>query len=175
MCNTMGIEPIITLAQDLNAAADWADLVEYCYGGATTTWGAQRIADGHPSPYQVTVFELGNEQYNPNFVEQVTAMEARAKAVGAPQLHYMFPTNDGINSADADKAVAAGLPIERIMPDIHVNAGGAIPIAVDDFNKLPNFHQSAINCETVRIRDARSCSFTVAECLWMQPRHMCPR
>ena len=50
---------------------DWADLVEYCHGNASTAWGRQRIADGHPAPYDLTVFELGNEQYNPRFVEQV--------------------------------------------------------------------------------------------------------
>ena len=40
-----------------------ADLIDYCHGGADTTWGAKRIADGHPQPYNVTTFELGNEQY----------------------------------------------------------------------------------------------------------------
>ena len=87
-------------------------------------------------------------QYNPNFVEQVTAMEARIKAVGAPPFRYMFPTNEGINAADAAKATAAGLPIPRIMPDIHVGAGGAVAVAQADFKAMPNFMQSAINCET---------------------------
>ena len=32
---------------------------------------ADRAADGHPAPYNIRVFELGNEQYNPHFVEQV--------------------------------------------------------------------------------------------------------
>ena len=31
-----------------------------------------RIADGHPTVYNVTAFELGNEQHNPFFVDQVT-------------------------------------------------------------------------------------------------------
>ena len=39
------------------------DLVEYARGGADTTWGACRTADGHPEPYDVKYFELGNEQY----------------------------------------------------------------------------------------------------------------
>jgi len=39
-----------------------ADLVEYCLGDASTTWGAQRIADGHPSLYQPLAWEIGNEQ-----------------------------------------------------------------------------------------------------------------
>ena len=59
--------------------------------------------DSHPDPYNVTYFELGNEQSNPNFVAQVAAMEARAAAVGAPreQFNYLYPSNRGIDAADA--------------------------------------------------------------------------
>ena len=60
MCAALGIEPIITLAYDLNSIVDWGDLVEYCWGDATTTWGAQRIADGHPGVYNITVFGEGS-------------------------------------------------------------------------------------------------------------------
>jgi alpha-N-arabinofuranosidase len=35
--------------------------VEYCYGNASTTWGRQRIMDGHPEPFRVKTFEIGNE------------------------------------------------------------------------------------------------------------------
>ena len=43
---------------------DYVDLVEYLLGNASTTWGAQRISDGHPAPYtNVLAFEIGNEQY----------------------------------------------------------------------------------------------------------------
>jgi hypothetical protein len=48
---------------------------------------------------------------------------------------------------DAAKAQQAGLPIQNIMPDIHVGAGGAVEVAEGDFNALPDFPQSAINCE----------------------------
>jgi alpha-L-arabinofuranosidase len=70
MCNALGIQPIITTSM-LSSAQDFADLVEYMYGNASTEWGAARYRDGHPAPYQATFFELGNEQYNPNYVEQV--------------------------------------------------------------------------------------------------------
>ena len=49
----------------------FADLVEYMHGDSSTEWGRVRIADGHPKPYNVTHFELGNEQYNYDFAEQV--------------------------------------------------------------------------------------------------------
>ncbi len=94
MCMALGIEPVVTLAYDLNNATDFADLVEYCYGDATTTWGATRInVDNHPAPYKIHTFELGNEQENPDYITQVSAMEARRAAVGAPPIFYMYPTN----------------------------------------------------------------------------------
>ena len=50
----------MTLAYDLNTVGDWADLVEYAFGDATTAWGAVRIAnDSHPAPYNCSIFELG--------------------------------------------------------------------------------------------------------------------
>jgi hypothetical protein len=59
MCNAADIKPVVTLAYDTNKAADWADLIEYMYGNETTTWGAQRAADGHPAPYFLDTMELG--------------------------------------------------------------------------------------------------------------------
>eukprot|EP00664_Eupelagonemidae_sp_cell27_P004424 gene4424-9407_t len=54
MCNAMGIEPVMdTTNVD---PQDFADLVEYCWAGKDTTWGALRIADGHPDPYRVKYF-----------------------------------------------------------------------------------------------------------------------
>eukprot|EP01052_Picozoa_sp_SAG31_P075566 SAG31_NODE_34774_length_329_cov_1.117391_1_plen_59_part_10 len=49
--------------------------------------------DGHPAIYNWSYVELGNEQYAPNFVEQVAAMEARAEKVGVGgKLSYLFPS-----------------------------------------------------------------------------------
>ena len=62
MCAALDIEPIITLAYDLNDPLDWADLVEYCFGDESTAWGKRRIADGHPEVYNVSVFELGTSR-----------------------------------------------------------------------------------------------------------------
>lgn len=58
MCNALGIEPVVTLAYESNSPTDWADLVEYCWGGPSTDWGRERVADGHPTPFNISVFEL---------------------------------------------------------------------------------------------------------------------
>ena len=39
-----------------------ADLIEYCWGNESTSWGRQRIVDGHPAFYELKYIELGNEQ-----------------------------------------------------------------------------------------------------------------
>lgn len=60
----LGAEPVLTLPANAESNASvLADLVEYCWGSPSrTTLGRLRASDGHPSPYNVTVFELGNEQ-----------------------------------------------------------------------------------------------------------------
>ena len=37
--------------------------IEYVSGDASTTWGAQRAADGHPEPFKLTYVEIGNEDW----------------------------------------------------------------------------------------------------------------
>lgn len=56
----MGIEAVPSLNID-ETPGDIRDLMEYLYGSAATPWGARRMADGHPAPYKVHRFELGNE------------------------------------------------------------------------------------------------------------------
>ena len=58
-----GAEPSITVNVEgrgatVEEAAAW---VEYCNGPATSTNGAKRTADGHPEPYRVKYWEIGNE------------------------------------------------------------------------------------------------------------------
>ena len=78
------------------------------------------LNDSHPEPYNWSFIELGNEGYNPRFVDQVKAMEERALAVGAPPRQYLFPCNAGPNSADAAAAAALGLG-DRLLVDIHTS------------------------------------------------------
>eukprot|EP00937_MAST-01D_sp_MAST-1D-sp2_P006106 g6106.t1 len=153
MCNAMGIVPIMTTAAEATlsgdsqashnigpdfpticcSAEDMGDLVEYAWGDATTTWGRQRIADGHPAPYNVTWFELGNEQKNSRFVDQVRAMEARAEKVGvAGKLRYLWPDThyigEDLNRTELLRAAALGLN-DRLLMDVHTGPTGGVPLA----------------------------------------------
>lgn len=39
------------------------DEIEYAIGDASTTWGAKRVADGHPAPFDLHYVEVGNEDW----------------------------------------------------------------------------------------------------------------
>ena len=59
----VGAEPSITVnvegrGADVQEAAAW---VEYCNGPVTSKYGAMRAANGHPEPYRVRLWEIGNE------------------------------------------------------------------------------------------------------------------
>jgi len=120
----LGAEPIITTTMT-STPEELADLVEYCWGNTSTTMGAKRVADGHPEQYKLRFVELGNEQYNGDYLAQVAAMEERANAVGAAKMHYMFPSNNGVTGKDVAAAAALRLG-DRLVTDLHVGAGGAL-------------------------------------------------
>lgn len=42
---------------------DTLDEIQYITGSTSTTWGAQRAADGHPAPFPLTYVEIGNEDF----------------------------------------------------------------------------------------------------------------
>ncbi len=59
----VGAEPSITVNVEgrgatVEEAAAW---VEYCNGPATSKYGAMRAANGHPAPFGVKLWEVGNE------------------------------------------------------------------------------------------------------------------
>ena len=59
----VGAEPSITVNVEGRGATpgEAAAWVEYCNGPATSKYGALRAANGHPEPYHVKYWEVGNE------------------------------------------------------------------------------------------------------------------
>ena len=62
-CRNIGAEPSITINVEGRGATaeEAAAWVEYCNGPATSKYGAMRAANGHPEPYGVKYWEIGNE------------------------------------------------------------------------------------------------------------------
>jgi alpha-N-arabinofuranosidase len=63
LCKLLGVEPYITV--NAGTGDDWsaAEYVEYCNGDISTTMGKQRAANGHPEPYNVKFWGIGNEMW----------------------------------------------------------------------------------------------------------------
>ncbi|MBO9560950.1 MAG: alpha-N-arabinofuranosidase [Caulobacter sp.] len=59
----IGVEPYVTVDAGLGDANSAAEEVEYLNGPSTSVWGARRAANGHPEPYGVKFWNIGNEPY----------------------------------------------------------------------------------------------------------------
>ncbi|MEK5163759.1 alpha-L-arabinofuranosidase C-terminal domain-containing protein [Paenibacillus sp. FSL R5-0527] len=60
-CRELGVEPLICVNDGSGTPEEAARWVEYCNGGTDTPMGAKRAANGHPEPYNVRYWEIGNE------------------------------------------------------------------------------------------------------------------
>jgi alpha-L-arabinofuranosidase len=76
LCRQIKAEPLICLpaptnsAEDIKYAMDW---IHYVNDPATTEWGKQRAANGHPEPYNVKYFQIENEPMNNGFTPETYA------------------------------------------------------------------------------------------------------
>ena len=81
LCEDIGAEPLYTTSAGISEphlsdgqwygicpidkmkpiVDDILDLLQYCNGSISTTWGAKRAANGHPKPYNLKYIEIGNE------------------------------------------------------------------------------------------------------------------
>ena len=115
LCGRLHIEPSITV--NVNGAGatpeEAAHWVEYVNGPATSKFGAMRARNGHPAPYGVKQWELGNEIFGGWVRGHVTAQQyaeeavqyARAMRAVDPSIRLIavgegiFPHSDEWNSA----------------------------------------------------------------------------
>jgi alpha-N-arabinofuranosidase len=67
-CRAVGAEPLMMVSAYVGGPQDAADLVEYLNAPATADhpWAQKRAAWGHPEPYGVVYFEMGNESDHGN-------------------------------------------------------------------------------------------------------------
>ena len=62
-CKAVGAEPMICVNAGNGTPDEAAAWVEYCNGDEDTEFGAMRARNGHPAPYNVRLWEIGNELY----------------------------------------------------------------------------------------------------------------
>jgi len=77
----------VTYTQISSYIQDALDAIEYANGDATTTYGAMRIANGHPASFNLKYLEIGNENYSNDhygdrYIQFYNAIKAKY-----PQMH----------------------------------------------------------------------------------------
>jgi alpha-N-arabinofuranosidase len=63
LCRILNVDPYITVNAGYGDDRSAADQVEYMNGSVQTHMGAMRAANGHPEPYHVKYWNVGNEPY----------------------------------------------------------------------------------------------------------------
>lgn len=103
LCALLGVEPYLCIDTGYGSPREGAEIVEYVNGAASTAMGAMRAANGHPEPYKVKYWNVGNEMY------------------GYWQMGYMAPEHYMIKHNMFAKAM------RKVDPTITIIAVGAMP------------------------------------------------
>jgi len=62
-CRLIGSEPYLTANYGTGSPELAREFVEYCNGPVSSEWGGRRSANGHPEPYNVKTWGVGNETW----------------------------------------------------------------------------------------------------------------
>jgi alpha-N-arabinofuranosidase len=65
LCRLVGAEPDLAIDSGFGSAREAAEQVEYCNGSVDTRMGRIRAENGHPEPFNVRYWTIGNEMYGP--------------------------------------------------------------------------------------------------------------
>jgi alpha-N-arabinofuranosidase len=103
LCRLLGVDPYITVNAGFGDAWSARELVEYANGATTTPMGKWRAQNGHPAPYNVKFWGIGNEPWG----------DYQMGAMALPQYelkHNLFAKE-----------------MKKVDPTITLIAGGAMP------------------------------------------------
>ena len=128
-CAGLGTEPYICLNMGTGTLEEALAWVEYCNRGGDTAWAQRRAANGHPEPYQVRYWGLGNEMYGDWQVGALSAEEyvrtatrwARAIKMLDPQAKLISCGMNGWN--DWDRVVIDGMAPLVDYHSLHIYTG----------------------------------------------------
>jgi len=100
LCHYVGAEPLICVRWAGKKPEDAAAEVEYCNGSVDTHWGRLRAQNGHPKPYHVKYFQIGNEVDTAEYNTTVRAF-AEAMRITDPSIKLLssFPTSSLLDAA----------------------------------------------------------------------------
>jgi alpha-N-arabinofuranosidase len=103
-CREIGAEPYICTNAGTGTPEEMSDWVEYC-NGRLGRWARLRAANGHPEPYQVKYWSIGNENYGTWEIGAKQAPEwAALVAESAKMMLRVDSSIDLLAAATADAA-----------------------------------------------------------------------
>jgi alpha-N-arabinofuranosidase len=103
LCRLLAVDPYITVNAGFGDAWSARELVEYTNGPATTPMGKWRAANGHPAPYYVKLWGIGNEPWGDYQMGSMSLPQFELK-------HNLFASE-----------------MRKVDPSITLIAGGAMP------------------------------------------------
>ncbi|MEN6386749.1 MAG: alpha-L-arabinofuranosidase C-terminal domain-containing protein [Phycisphaerales bacterium] len=100
LCNLLGIEPMICVRVTDSNAFDAAAEIEYFNGANDTPMGKWRAENGHPEPYNVKYWQIGNEQESTEYTKKLISFsEAMKKKDPSIKLLSSFPNPEILRTA----------------------------------------------------------------------------
>jgi alpha-L-arabinofuranosidase len=103
LCRLLGVDPYITVNAGFGDAWSARELVEYTNGAVSTPMGKWRAANGHPAPYRVQWWGVGNEPWGDYQMGSMSLPQFELK-------HNLFAKE-----------------MRKVDPSIKLIAGGAMP------------------------------------------------
>ncbi len=101
-CRLVDAEPLICVRITGKSPRDAADEVEYFNGAETTPNGAIRARNGHPGPYHIHYWQVGNERGGSDYEQRLPAFcEAMKRADPSIKLLSSYPTPGVLQQAKA--------------------------------------------------------------------------
>jgi alpha-N-arabinofuranosidase len=85
-CQELGAEPMLGMNFGTRGLQDAVTLYEYCNAPLGTRWADLRAANGHPEPYNVRYWCLGNEMDGPWQIGHMAAADYACKAREAAKM-----------------------------------------------------------------------------------------
>lgn len=149
-CRNVGCEPMICVNTGDGTPEEAAGWIEYCNGSADTPMGQLRAKNGHPEPYNVHFWEIGNELWGrwqvnwttpAGYIDRAECFAAAMKkadpsieliACGAPML-WDPEWNDTLVEKMAD------LPGDISTIADHILVGGTVPNITEPINVYLDF------------------------------------
>jgi alpha-N-arabinofuranosidase len=107
----IGAEPYVSVNTGLGTVEDVAKEIEYCNGSTDTPMGKLRADNGHPAPYNVKWWAVGNEMFgnwqlgNMPLAQYVQKHNQVAQAMWAVDKNAKLVAVGSIDTADWDKTM----------------------------------------------------------------------